>query len=350
MKMVATAALTPGMVLGENVLVQGQVLCSAGTVLTGQIIEHLKYYAVMYVSVIDNADAAPTHFAQIRFDEGFRRFEAVYNNVLMRYKMAMYSFFQTGVQVPDDMLIQFYNEISATLSSGPILLDYLYNMIPNEDELTFTHCLSSALLAGVIGDWISMDNASKRILILCGFYYDIGKLQLPYAILWKAGKLTPEEFRLVQTHPIVGYNIVSRLMLNEHVRNAVIMHHERLDGSGYPYQLQGQQIDVFARYIAIIDAYIAMGSPRTYRNALTPLQILGNFEKDMSKFDFGLLLPLMKRIADAQIGTKVITNDNRLWEVLVINANKLSRPILKNAADELLDLAEHPEIEIVKMA
>ena len=53
------------------------------------------------------------------------------------------------------------------------------------------------------------------------------------------------------------------------------MHHERLDGSGYPYHMSGQKIDVYARYMAIIDAYIAMASPRTYRNALTPLQVQG---------------------------------------------------------------------------
>ena len=95
-------------------------------------------------------------------------------------------------------------------------------------------------------------------MILCGFYYDIGKLQLPYELLWKPGKLTEEEFKIIKTHPVVGYTSVRNQDLNEHVKNAVIMHHERLDGSGYPYHMSGQKIDVYARYMAIIDAYIAM--------------------------------------------------------------------------------------------
>ena len=112
--------------------------------------------------------------------------------------------------------------------------------------------------------------------------------------------------------------------------------------------MKGAKIDVFARYVAIIDTYIAMASPRTYRNALTPLQILGNFEKDIQKYDSELLIPLMKRIADAQIGSTVQLNDESVWEVFVIHPGKLSRPILKDENSKILDLMENPQLEIVK--
>ena len=188
----------------------------------------------------------------------------------------------------------------------------------------------------------------KNILILSCFYYDIGKLRLPYELLWKPGKLTDEEYDMVKKHPEIGYSILSNTTLDRRIKNAVIMHHERMDGSGYPYHMKGSKIDIFARYVAIIDTYIAMASPRTYRNALTPLQILGNFEKDMLKFDSELLIPLMKRIADAQIGSTVQLNDESVWEVFVIHPGKLSRPILKNENNQILDLMENPQLEIMK--
>lgn len=172
---------------------------------------------------------------------------------------------------------------------------------------------------------------------------------LPYELLWKSEKLTPEEYKQIQTHPVVGYSLIRALPLDNHVKNAVIMHHERLDGSGYPYHMKGQKIDVFARYIAIVDAYIAMASPRSYRMAFTPLQILGNFEQNITKFDTELLLSVMRRIADAQIGSRIQTNDGRVWEVILIHPHKLSRPILKNDDNQLLDLCEYPELEITKM-
>ncbi len=349
MKTVAVMALTPGMILGEDIVCQGKIIYSAGTKLDRAMIDKIHHYSVMCATVMEDVDFASTHYEKIRFNEDFKRFERDYNAALMRYKALMFSFLQTGVQAPDDALLQIYSDLYADISSGAVLLDYLYNMMPNEDELTFSHCLNSALLAGTIADWISMDGEAKNNLILCGFYYDIGKLRLPYELLWKPGRLTDEEFKIIQSHPVVGYALVRGLELNDHVKNAVIMHHERLDGSGYPYHMTGQKIDVYARYIAIVDAYIAMASPRSYRNALTPLQILGNFEEDLSKFDIELLMPLMKRIADVQIGTRIKTSDERIWEVLIIHPNQYSRPILKNDNNEILDLLKHPELKIVKM-
>jgi len=267
----------------------------------------------------------------------------------MQYKTLMSAFLQTGAQASSEALLQIYRDLYSTIRSGAVLLDYLYNMTPNEDELTFTHSLNSALLAGTFADWLAMPETDKNILILSGYYYDIGKLGMPYELLWKPGKLTDEEFQLVRRHPVIGYAQIRNLDLDEHVKNAVIMHHERLDGSGYPYHMKGQKIDLFARYIAIVDTYIAMASPRTYRNAFTPLQILGIFERDMTKYDVELLIPLMKRIADAQIGSRIQTNDGRIWEVMIIHPNKFSRPILRGENNEIVDLATNSELQIVKM-
>ena len=185
-------------------------------------------------------------------------------------------------------------------------------------------------------------------LILACFYYDIGKLKLPYEILWKAGKLTDEEFALVKKHPVIGYALLNQTNIDQRIKNAVIMHHERMNGSGYPYHMKGNGIDLYARYIAIIDTYIAMASPRSYRDALTPLQILGYFELNMQEYDTEILLPLMKRIGDAQIGSTVQLNDGSVWEVVIIHPAAKSRPILKNDNAQVLDLLEHPELQIVK--
>ena len=348
MKTIARMALEPGMVLGEDIIYQGRVLYAANTKIDRTIIEKLNRYSIMCATVKEDIDFASTHYERIRFNENFRAFEQQYNSSLFLYKKAMVHFLNTGIKIEDGTLLEIFRNLYAHISSGSVLLDYLYNMVPNEDELTYTHCLNSALLAGAFADWLSMNQKAKETLILCGFYYDIGKLKLPYELLWKPGKLTSEEYQLVKTHPVVGYSLLRSVELDSHIKNAVIMHHERLDGSGYPYHMSGNKIDIYARYIAIIDAYIAMASPRSYRSALTPLQILGNFENSMDKYDVELLMPLTKRIADAQIGTTVRLNDESIWEVFIIHPNKFSRPILRNEHSKILDLLEHPELEIVK--
>lgn len=349
MKTITKMELKPGMILGEDIEFQGKTIYSAGTKLDAVSIEKLNRYSILCVTVMEEIDFATTHYERIRFDENFKAFENAYNFFLMRYKAEIQKYIVTGQKPADKIMLGIYEELNAYISSGAVLLDYLYNRMPNEDELTYTHCLNSALLAGAFADWLEMSQEDKETLILSGFYYDIGKLQLPYEILWKPGKLTDAEFEMVKKHPVIGYALVRNSLLNDHVKNAVIMHHERLDGSGYPYRMSGAKIDVFARYIAIIDSYLAMASPRSYRNALTPLQVIGTFEQNMDKYDVELLMPLLKRIADAQIGSMVQLSDDSIWEVFILHPQKLSRPILKNDANEFLDLLEEPELEIRKI-
>lgn len=348
MREIAINDLMPGMVLGADLILQGQMLYAAGTILDDMIINRLNRPDIPRVTIKEEFDSSSTHIERIRFNDRFQAFVERYNTCLNRCKGVMLSFLGTKQRIQDDVLLQIYDDVYETISTGSELLDFLYNMMPGDDQLTYAQCLNSALLAGTFADWLSMSEEDKKILILCGFYYDIGKWNLPYNILWKPGKLTDEEFRQIKTHPIVGYSLVRYLDINEHVKNAIIMHHERLDGSGYPYHMTGNNIDVFARYVAIIDTYVAMASPRTYRNAFTPLQILGTFEKSMEQYDVELLLPIMRHIADSQIGTTVQLSDDSIWEVLILNPNKFSRPILRNTKNEILDLQSRKDLEIVK--
>lgn len=349
MKVITKMELQPGMILGEDVTNQGSVIYPANTKADSIMIEKLRRYpGIICVTIKEDVDLATTHYEKIRFNESFLAFETAHRNAIMRYKSAMFGFLKKGIKIPNDFFYDLYQELYVLYPNGAILLDYLYNLAPNQDELTFTQSLNSALLAGTFADWIGMNAEAKKTMILCGFYYDIGKFELPYDLLWTPGRLTPEQYAIVQRHPIIGYERVRDLNLNDHVKNTVLMHHERMDGSGYPYQFSGDSIDVYARYMAMIDSYTAMASPRSYRSAFTPLQILGILEQSMEKFDAKLLMPLMKHIADAQLGTKVVLSNDTEWEVLVLHPHKLSRPILKNDKNEILDLLNYPDLEILK--
>ncbi len=349
MKTVATMALQPGMVLGEDVIHQNKVLYGADTVLDQTVINKLNRYSIMCVTIKEEIDFAVTHYEKVRFNEHFKEFEQKHTESLYRYKKIITDFLNTaGKHIPNEELLALYNEMRGTYHTGTNLLDYLYNLMPNEDELTYNHCLNAALLAGVFADWMQLNPEDKENLILSCFYYDIGKLKLPYEVLWKSEKLTPKEFALIQKHPALGYQLLNNTALNQRIKNVTAMHHERMDGSRYPFHSKGNKIDVLARYVAIIDTYIAMASPRSYRNALTPLEILDAFANTREKYDVELLVPLMNRISDAQIGTSVELNDKSVWEVFMINPDKYSRPVLKNSSGEILNLLKRLELKIVK--
>ncbi len=351
MKVISTLELTPGLELGEHVEYQDKILYSAGTILDQKSIDRLKRYGIMCVSIMEAVDKATTHYERIQYNENFKKFVDKYNVCLNKYKGVMLSYIgmKPTVSIEPSTLLAIYEECYQMVSTGGQLLDYIYNMMPNEDELTYSQSFSSALLCGAFANWLCLNEEDTRIFILCGFYYDIGKWMLPSEILWKPGKLTDEELAMVKRHPIMGYKFAQNdTNLNEHVRNSIIMHHERMDGSGYPFHIAGEKIDRFARYMGIVDTYIAMASPRSFRPAFTPLQILGNFEKNLDKFDISILMLLMDRIADAQVGSNVELSDGTVWEVALIHKTPYSRPLLKNDQQQTLNLADHPELDIVK--
>ncbi|WP_405777355.1 HD-GYP domain-containing protein [Streptomyces sp. NBC_00859] len=122
---------------------------------------------------------------------------------------------------------------------------------------------ASAMIAGELG----MDGDRLEALRFAGILHDVGKLGVPTRLLRKDGPLTPDERRVIELHPEYGHEMVRGIGFLGEARAAILHHHERLDGSGYPYGLSGQQIPEFARVVAIADAFDAMTSTRSYRRA-----------------------------------------------------------------------------------
>ncbi|MGW1838938.1 HD-GYP domain-containing protein [Streptomyces sp. NPDC002067] len=122
---------------------------------------------------------------------------------------------------------------------------------------------ASALIARELG----LPEERTEALRIAGILHDVGKLGVPTRLLRKDGPLTPEERRLIELHPEYGHEIVRGIGFLGEARAAILHHHERLDGRGYPYGLQGAQIPECARVVAVADAFDAMTSTRSYRRA-----------------------------------------------------------------------------------
>lgn len=350
MKIVARMSLQNGMILGEDVKdAHDNVLYTAGTQINERVINKLKRYSVMCVTVMEEIDFAQTHYEKMRYDSAFKAFEIIYTDSLNRYKELMTIFLNTGALIDNKKLLSLYHNVMSAVPGHVAIFDYLYNRVPNEDEMTLTHCFNSALIAGTFADWMLLNENEKNTLILCGFYYDIGKLMLPYHLLWKPGKLTAEEYEQIKSHTITGYKLLRMHAIDPQIKRAVVLHHERMDGSGYPYGFDKEDIDIYSRYISIIDTYEAMAAPRAHRLSIPPLNILAHFEEALSQYDVEILMPIMMRIANAQIGTNVQLSDESVWEVFILNNHKLSRPVLRNDKSEMLDLSTRPDLKIEKM-
>ncbi len=347
MKTIATMALKPGMVLAEDVLsYKNELLLPKNTVLDDIAIGKLSRYSIMCVEIKEDADFATTHFEKVRVSEGFKRFEKVYAIYMAVFKKMIDGLVNEAKPLDMDTLLQVYGEITGCAKRGEILLDYLYNMVPTEDSVTYSHCLNSGLVAGVFGTWFGMDLEQQLILVKCGFLYDIGKFMIPPELIWKPGRLTEEEYNRVKTHTVHGYHIIKSQNLDDNIIKATLQHHEKCDGSGYPNGLKDDDINFYAKCISIVDSYCAMTSPRSYRQTLIPLQVVDNFEKSGGKYSQALLKMVLTHIANSQVGMTVRLSDGSVAEIILINQLKLSRPLVK-CGDGLIDLAKRNDLEIV---
>lgn len=344
--MTAVMALKPGMVLGEDVLnFKNELLFPKNTTLDEIAIAKLSRHSIMCVEIKEEEDFATTHFEKVRVSAGFKHFEKNYSIYMPKFKKAINDLVENQTPIDPSFLFQIYAELTACAKNGETLLDYLYNMLPTEDDMTYAHMLNSALIAGVFGTWIGISREDIFMLIQCAYYYDIGKLCLPQEVIWKPSKLTDVEFALVKTHTLLGFNTIQNLNLDDRIIKATLMHHERCDGTGYPSKLKSDQINVFAKYISIIDAYEAMTSARSYRQSLIPFQVIENFEQTQRFYDTLILKQILTHIANSQMGLTVRLSDGRLAEVILINQLKLSRPLVK-CDDDVVDLTKFPELKI----
>ncbi len=143
----------------------------------------------------------------------------------------------------------------------------LVQAVDIKDRYTRGHSERVGRASVLIARELGMDERRQEVLRFAGILHDVGKLGVPTRILRKDGPLTPEERRIIELHPEYGHEIVRGIGFLEEVRSAILHHHERMDGRGYPYGLTGTRIPEYARVVAVADAFDAMTSTRSYRRA-----------------------------------------------------------------------------------
>ena len=140
--------------------------------------------------------------------------------------------------------------------------------IDAKDEYTHGHSFRVAKYAMTIGGELGLSSQQINDLEIAGYMHDLGKIGISELILGKPGKLTHEEFCLIQKHPVFTDKILQPIKLPLHILEGATQHHERMDGTGYPCGLTGANISLFGRIIAVADVFDALTSKRPYRDAL----------------------------------------------------------------------------------
>ncbi|NDI86700.1 HD-GYP domain-containing protein [Undibacterium crateris] len=275
------------------------------------------------------------------------------SQIVNKSKQAVYSMFseaRMGKAVDMGGAQALVEEISDSVMRNPGALIGLARL-KTKDDYTYMHSIAVCALMVALSKQLGLNDEQTREAGVAGLLHDIGKMMVPGDILNKPGKLTDEEFVSVKEHPAAGH----KMLLDAQGVSAISLdvclhHHEKMDGTGYPDRLKGEEISLFARMGAVCDVYDAITSNRPYKQGWCPAESLRKMaEWSKGHFDEKVFQAFVKSIGIYPVGTLVRLESGRLGVVVEQQVGKsllmpkvrvfFSIKSMSYIAPELLDLA-----------
>jgi HD-GYP domain-containing protein (c-di-GMP phosphodiesterase class II) len=230
---------------------------------------------------------------------------------------------------------QLVSELAENVVKNPTALLWL-TQLKNKDEYTSLHSLNVCVLSLFFGRSLNLPEEQLHTLGLGALLHDVGKLKVPTEVLNKPGRLSTEEFGVMKQHTVFGYELMkNRGELSNNALDIIIQHHERLDGSGYPYNLGHGQISHFSKLVSIVDVYDAITSKRVYHEETTPFNALNDIYKHREKeFDANLVEQFIKCLGIYPIGSLVELNTGQVGVVVFFSEKSHLSPTIMLILDE----------------
>lgn len=228
----------------------------------------------------------------------------------------------------------------------------MLNDFSNPEEYIYHHSVAVGILSAAISSQMGYEKGDALQLGLAGALADCGMAKISPAILEKTAFLTKEEYLEVKKHTLFSVKMIQDTpLLRQDMKLAILQHHERLDGSGYPRGERMETISVFSQILAVADVFHAMTSERVYRMKHSPYKVIEMIkEEEFGKFDIKVVDALHRLVGNLSIGTRVKLTDGEIGEIMFIHRDTPLRPTIKRESDgTMIDLATHRSIAIAKI-
>ena len=351
MESIRAGMITASPVYARNEEGMQLMLVKASTPLTDAAIDRLNRYRVKYVTILSEDPDVGRALPKIKVP----RIEPVISESLATealsglqdlFAAAASSNVTTAyraVKQLDDVVDQLVETVSSELNK----LVHI-SQLKSYDDYTYHHSLSVAVLSIAIGRALNLEKKSLRELGRTAIMHDIGKILIPIEILNKTGKLTEEEFEIMKGHSAKGARYLEKEGIGDEMMWAAVRaHHEKIDGTGYPDGLKGNEIPLFARIISVGDVYDAVTSYRPYRRPISPSVAFELVMGDVGRaFEYDVVNAFAKTVEFYPRGTAVLLSGDRIG-VVTNNRNAL-RPTLQMLDNgQIVDLTDLANLHLV---
>lgn len=348
-KSISAYDLKPSMILAEDLILNGLTLVAKEVELNDSMIKKiLEFYTSDTIFIYELSQDSTDSSLKTSRNESLLKTE----NVLGDFSKSINSFLNkieensepdlTEIRDMSKEILDDFNDYGSILKS-----------ITNSrtiDEYLMRHCVNVAMLSSMLGRWIGLPKKELTLLTYAAFLHDIGKTKINPSLLNKSSKLTKLEFDQVKKHSVYSYELVKNIpYLDPVVSLSVLMHHERLDGSGYPLGLKEEKINMFAKIIGITDMFDAMTSDKVYSKKQNPFKVLEIMQHDcMGLFDYNYLNTFIKQMANYYTGEMVSLSNGLVGKIVKMDINNISKPLISIDSD-FIDLNKEKNLCIIDL-
>lgn len=346
--------LREGSILTEDVLSKtNRPIMSKNTVLSEHLIDILKIFLVKEVNVEKTLvngmpySTPTTGKDNVDADKPDQTFVGLFLQAKQEFKKEFTSW-QSGMPIDIAKLRSIILPLieQTDMNSADIFNLHHYT---SKMEYLYDHPLAVGIISAFIAKKINYSKGEVAQIALAGCLSDCGMAKISPSLLNKSTALTVEEFEEIKKHPTFSYQMVRNSpLLKDASKLAILHHHERMDGSGYPFGEKASRIHPYAKVLAVADSFHAMTSERIYKPKHSPFKVLEMINEDLfGEFDITVLKALSSAIMNYSVGTKIRLSNGQAAEIIFVDEKNPARPLVKLLeSKQILALEKHRYLHI----